>query len=266
MLQFNMAELRGAVRLSGLKSIIPAAAFAFGVAAASASHADAVFLQSASMNTSYTAHIYSPPYPSSGYSDEYVYLAPIVFTAYDGVGATGDAYNLLAFCVDIFHNIGLGTINLQYDDTQALTSNSADPGTALTGAQKLQVGRLVNYGTLLYGSGASNETAKLAGLQGAIWQVINPTYTVKSFDGLVDGYIASYADALNYNSAISDLGPVSSKITFITETGKYGTSSAHQSFAFAAAPEPGSWALMILGFGGAGAMLRRSRRQGALAA
>lgn len=31
-------------------------------------------------------------------------------------------------------------------------------------------------------------------------------------------------------------------------------------FSFAVVPEPGTWALMILGFGGAGAMLRRSRR------
>ena len=260
MMQFNTSELRGALSLGGLKSVIPALALAAGLATASAGHAESIFLQSATMNTSYTAHIYSPPYPSAGYTDQYVYLAPMQFTAYDGVGPVGDSNNLLAFCVDIFHHIGLGAVNLQYDDTQPFTSDSASPSTALTGAQKVQVGRLVNYGSLLFGSGATDEAAKLAGLQGAIWQVINPTYTITSFNGLVDGYMASYANALTYNAAIGDLGPVSSKITFITETGKYGASGAHQSFAFAAAPEPGTWALMILGFGGAGAMLRRSRR------
>jgi hypothetical protein len=33
-------------------------------------------------------------------------------------------------------------------------------------------------------------------------------------------------------------------------------------FSFNAVPEPGTWALMIMGFGGVGAMLRSRRRQG----
>jgi hypothetical protein len=37
-------------------------------------------------------------------------------------------------------------------------------------------------------------------------------------------------------------------------------------FQFAAVPEPSSWALMIMGFGGAGAMLRRRRQVAAVAA
>ncbi|MBU1375470.1 MAG: hypothetical protein KKE02_08040 [Alphaproteobacteria bacterium] len=245
--------------LGALKAAVPAMAFAFGLAAASAGHAESIFLQTASMNTTYTAHIYSAPYPSAGYSDEYVYLAPMTFTAYDGVGATGDAYSLLAFCVDIFHNISLGNINLQYDDTQPLASNSGSPSTPLTGAQLTQVGKLVNYGQVVYGSADADKVAKLAGLQGAIWQVINPTYTVKSFNGAVDGYIGSYSDALTYGAAIADHGPVGSSLTFITETGKYGTADAHQSFAFAPAPEPGVWMLLIAGFGMTGAALRRSR-------
>lgn len=40
----------------------------------------------------------------------------------------------------------------------------------------------------------------------------------------------------------------------------YFSVSEFQGFGVAAAPEPGAWALMILGFGGAGAALRRRRR------
>jgi len=244
-----------------LKAAVPALAFAFGLAAASASHADSIFLQNASMDTTYTAHIYGAPYPNPGYTDEYVYLAPIVFTAFDGVGAVGSSYDVLGFCVDIFHNIGLGNINLQYDDEQTLTTNSGSPATALTSDQITQVGKLVNYGQLVYGGADADKAVRLAGLQGAIWQVLNPTYTVKSFNAAVDSYISSYSNALNYSTAIADHGPVSSNITFITETGKYGTAAAHQSFALAApAPEPHVWLLMIAGFGMTGAMLRRSRR------
>ncbi len=261
MFQSNDVQAHRGPVLGALKFAAPAMAFALGIAAASASQADAIFLQSASMNQTYTAHIYSQPYPNPGYTDQYVYLAPMVFTAYDGVGPTGDSTSLLAFCVDIFHNIGLGTVNLQYDDTQPFASNSGSPATLLTSAQKVQVGRLANYGQLVYTGSDADKVQRLAALQGAIWKVINPTYTVRSFNATVDNYIGAYSNALTYTSAIADHGPVSSKLTFITETGKYGTKSAHQSFVFGAAPEPGTWALMLVGFGAAGGMLRRSRQR-----
>ncbi len=76
------------------------------VALASPGQATQYFLQSDTMNTSRTAHINGP----SGFH-EYVYIAPIQFTAFEGVSATGDAMSLLAFCVDIYHDISLGTLN-----------------------------------------------------------------------------------------------------------------------------------------------------------
>lgn len=249
--------------VGAFKSFLPAAALACGLALASPGHATQFFLQSDSMNTSRTANIDGP----AGFH-EYTYLGPISFTAFEGVAATGPSFNILAFCVDIFHNIGLGTLNLKYDDNYDLTSNSkyqtATPfagGTALTAGQQLQVGRLVNYGTLVAENAANNtdKVNKLAGLQGAIWQVINPGYAVTTGNAQVTGYISAYTGA-NYFANLSGYGPVRSEITFITETGKYGTNAAHQSFAFgSSAPEPASWALMIGGFAMMGAMLRRRR-------
>jgi hypothetical protein len=90
--------------------------------------------------------------------------------------------------------------------------------------------------------------------------VINPTYTVASSNGSVNTLIGQYAGA-GYNSLLTGHGHVHSGITFISETGKYGTKSARQSFAFAAVPEPATWALLIGGFAMAGAALRRSRQQ-----
>ena len=181
--------------------------------------------------------------------------------------AVGAPFNFLGFCVDIYHSISLGTLNLRYDDNYELTTNSQYTtltpfagGTALTGSQKTQVGRLVNYGTLLYNNApnTSDTVNRLAALQGAIWQVINPGYTVASSTAAVNGYIAAYSGA-NYQANLTGYGPVGGSITFITETGKYGTSLARQSFAFAAVPEPATWALMIGGFGLMGAVLRRRR-------
>lgn len=254
---------------AALKTAAPAIALACGLAAAAPSQAADIFLQSDTMNTSRTAHIYGP-----GGFDEHTYIGPIQFTAFEGTSATGDSFSILAFCVDIFHNIGLGSLNLQYNDDYDLTTNSkyttSTPfagATALSQTQITQVGRLVNYGQLLFDNAPSNTDTvnRLAGLQGAIWQVINPGYSVVSGNSGVNSYIADYTGA-NYASHLTDYGAVSDAITFITETNKYGTKSAHQSFAYAAAvPEPATWVAMIAGFGLAGAALRRSRRQLALA-
>ena len=205
---------------SFLKGAAPAAAFACALAAAAPGQAAEFFLQSATMDTSRTAVISGPGVNSN------VYIGPLKFTAYEGTSAVGDSFEFLGFCVDIYHSIGLGTLNLKYDDNYDLETNSkyqtptpfAPGATLLTGPQILQVGRLVNY---------------------------------------------AYSGA-GYSTFLTGHGQVHSNVTFITETGKYGTKFAHQSFAIAAIPEPTTWALMIGGFGLAGAALRR--RRGAIAA
>ena len=251
---------------SFLKSVLPAAAFACSLALANPGHATAYFLQSDSMNTSRTAHIYGP-----GGFDVNAYIGPVKFTAFEGTGATpqtgalGGALDLIGFCVDIFHDIGLGALNLKYDDTYDLATDSKyltttpfSGGTALSSDQITQVGRLVNYGSLLYANGpnTADTVNRLAGLQGAIWQVVNPGYSVVSSTAAVNGYITNYS-AAGYSASLTGYGPVNSDLLFLTETGKYGTKAAHQSFAFGAAPapEPGTWSLMIIGFGLMGAMV-----------
>ena len=251
-----------------LKAALSGAAFACALAAAAPSHATQYFLQSATMDTSRTATIVGPG------MNAHVYAGPIKFTAYEGTSAVGPSFDIVGFCVDIFHSISLGTINLKYDDTYQLTTDSkyltntpfgGGAETPLSAAQKLQVGRLVNYGTLVFNQAptSSAKSSTLAALQGAIWQVINPTYTVASSNSVVNTQIGQFAGS-GYNGFLTGHGQVNSGITFITETGKYGTKSARQSFAFAsnggaAIPEPATWALMIGGFAMAGAALRRSR-------
>jgi len=67
------------------------------------------------------------------------------------------------------------------------------------------------------------------------------------------------------HASLTGYGPVSSNITFITETGKYGKLSAHQSFALAGVPEPATWAMMIAGFGAVGGAMRRRAARPVLA-
>lgn len=253
---------------TAVRGAVAATVMTLSLAAASPGHATQYFLQNSSMNTSRTAHINGP-----NNFHAYTYIAPIKFVTYEGTGATpqtgatSGAFDMLAFCVDIFHSISLGNVNLKYDDQYDLTTNSkyltSTPfvgATVLSGGQKLQVGRLVNYGTLLFNQAPSSadKVNKLAGLQGAIWQVINPGYSVVSSTAGVNSYTSTYSSA-NYLASLTGYGHVNSGITFITETGKYGTNRARQSFAVAAVPEPATWAVMIMGFGMAGAMLRRRR-------
>ena len=258
-----------------IKLAIPALALAGSLAMAGPGHAAQFFLQKASMNTSRIGYIGGPA------TNEYTYMAPVKFKTYMGTGATprtgatSSAFDMVGFCVDIFHNIHLGTINLKYDTNYDLTTNSkyltSTPfvgATPLSNTQRLQVARLVNYGTLIYNSSGavtSDKLNRMSAVQGAIWKVINPTYSVYStwnsnaINTAVNGYINSYSGS-NYQANLTGYGQVHGKVTFISETGKYGKSSAHQSFAIAQVPEPATWTIMILGFGLTGAMLRRSRK------
>ena len=258
-----------------IKLAIPALALAGSLTLAGPGHAAQFFLQKASMNTSRIGYIGGPS------TNEYTYMAPVKFTTYLGTGATprtgatSSAFDMVGFCVDIFHNINLGTINLKYDtrydlttDSKYLTSTPFVGATPLSNSQRLQVARLVNYGTLIYNSSGAVTADKLnrmSAVQGAIWKVINPTYSVSStsnstaINTAVNGYISSYSGS-NYQASLTGYGQVHGAMTFISETGKYGKNSAHQSFAIAEVPEPATWAIMILGFGLTGAMLRRARR------
>jgi hypothetical protein len=251
-----------------IRGALAAMTLAMSLAAAGPGQAAQYFLQNSSMNTSRTANIDGP----NGYH-AYTYIAPIKFRTYEGTGATPQTgatsgpFDMVAFCVDIFHGIGLGNVNLKYDDSYDLTTNSKYQSntpfvgaTLLTAQQRLQVGRLVNYGTLVFNQAPNSidKTNRLAGLQGAIWQVINPGYSVVSSTAGVNAFTATFTGA-NYAANLTGYGHVHSGIKFITETGKYGTNRAHQSFAVAAVPEPATWAVMITGFGMAGAALRRRR-------
>jgi hypothetical protein len=228
------------------------AAMALALCTAPAAHAANYFLQSATIDWTYTATISGP-----GYTTETAVLAPIHFTAYQGVGPVGPSFDLMAFCVDVYHNISVGTLNLQYDDTQPFTDNSDSPvWQPISVFQQELVGKLVHFGAHLQTSSDANRLAKLAAVQGAIWQVVNPNLTVDSSSALVDGYIADYT----LGDDIGQFGPLSKDLTFISETGKYHTDAARQAFAFAAVPEPQAWLLMIGGFAVAGAALRRTHR------
>lgn len=196
-----------------------------------------------------------------------VYAGPFLFDGTYGVG--GETFtDILAFCVDIYHHISTGNYapDLVYTDTIPLTFDSNAGGqanhwsgpTGFNSTSLARIGQLVNYGTLSFEDATLTGIARdkrLAAVQGAIWQVASGrNVTGDGLDATIDNLSAGQFG--------SDYGTIDAKFTFITPQGLYPTSRGTQSFAFAApAPEPGTWALLILGFGLTGAALRRSRQQ-----
>ncbi len=245
-----------------MKVAAAGAAFAVSMAVSSVAHATQYFLHGLTMDLSNVAAITpndDPDHPL------YAVMAPVRFTANYGSTASGDTFDFVAWCVDIFHEIQLSDVNLSYDDSNALTTNSryTDPtlppsflgATGLDQVTQIdQVAKLVQFGTDLYGSADPDRIDKMAAVQGAIWQVINPNYTVSVAYGNAGSYLAAFSAP----SFLSDR-PVP-QFMMISETGRYGSAIARQAFAITVmVPEPGTWALLIFGFGLTGAALRRRR-------
>jgi hypothetical protein len=75
----------------------------------------------------------------------------------------------------------------------------------------------------------------------------------------------SFVD-LFYNATVNNTFSVNLTLTGVPSAGTISVNETIQQGAgFSAAPEPASWAMMLVGFGGLGAMLRRTRRTAAAA-
>ena len=233
--------------LSGVvKAALPAAILATSAAAAWPTSAAEIFLRSLSMDTSHVVNIAGAP--GGGYPNlsENAYSSLMIFQANNGVGPQTPTFELLAFCIDIFDNIGLGAVNNQYHTDVLSQDGRGDP---LSPGQIQQISGLVNLGTHLYKVGDPDLSNRLAGVQGAIWRIENPLYAISS-GGTVGGYIDSYtALAPKLHGSIYTI---------------YPDAANSQGFGVGV-PEPAAWTLMLLGFGGLGAALRRRRTHTRLA-
>ncbi|MBX3484732.1 PEPxxWA-CTERM sorting domain-containing protein [Phenylobacterium sp.] len=242
------------------------------VAATPASATQTIYVEQATMNTTFQANI-------SGVGA--VYSNGVTFRVNDlGTAATYNYadYYIYGFCIDIFHQITINTtLNYTYtstygDSDQPLYTNYGPtaPDNELSDAQILAITNLVDTGWLLHQADPSGADTlmRTAAIQAAIWQVANPTRTVTVRNNNLDaGQYAQYQSYFNDYVAgnYTVLADANDRVYTITDQGN----PAHQTFAIGwpidGVPEPGTWALMILGFGAAGAMLRRQRKIAAAA-
>lgn len=268
-----------------LKAILAAGAAAASLAVmATPASAASIFLDKGEMFTPAQATISAPA--AAHYSTVTAWDGPVLFTANYGTVASANTFNFLGFCVDVFDDINVGvnspsTLNLAYHDGP-LVDNGEHGATqaaafmSLSTTQKTQISALVNFGTNLWNTDTITDSThmnmsntlinQLGGIQGAIWQIENPTFTIV-------GNTSPYGGAGNATAVTTYINTYSSAPFLNTlSTGHIdvvfsdSTNPVHQAFAFATdVPEPSTWAMMIAGFGGVGAMLRRRRKVAAFA-
>jgi hypothetical protein len=178
-----------------------------------------------------------------------VYEAPDILTAsFDG----GPSEQLLVFCVDIFHFFDpANTPPVTYQTGLLKTDSSgvnSGTGVALSPLISGEIGYLASLGNV--GSSA----ADLAGIQGAIWlteysglTLTGGSSQVAHFQTLGAAWAGAHASNTTYADAI------------------YSVGGNTQGFVLGGVPEPATWAMMLAGFGGLGAMLRRRRQVAATA-
>jgi hypothetical protein len=262
--------VNGKMMQRGLKALSVAAVGAAAMALATPASATAIYLDKGEMfNPVSVAFLNNPGNSYPTHSS--VLAAPILFTANFGTTASATTFTFLGFCVDIFDTISPGinvpaNINQAYQ-TDTLTDNNGTGSTFHTIDATLlaKINTLVTFGTALWNTDTLTDPShnvsptlanQLAAVQGAIWELENPGLNVDG-SSAVDALITTYESASFFSSHST------SKLTVIVDS---GGSPLHQSFAFATnVPEPSTWAMMIAGFGGVGAMMRRRRKQAVFA-
>jgi hypothetical protein len=211
-------------------------ATAFAVTTAAASHASAateVYVQSVSEYAFTKVTVTGPG----------IFKVPDATAfniAYNFGVAPGDpTFTAWGFCIDLFTGVNVPTQYHIGDLTGLLSQPQID-----------QIYGLAAFGSNLIKVGAPDLANKLAGIQGAIWAIEYPTFTVTGNTTAINNYVQAYiaqAPSLHGNAYV-----------LLSDDGK------SQGFVIGV-PEPATWAMMIMGFGAVG-MVMRSRRRLALAA
>jgi hypothetical protein len=156
-------------------------------------------------------------------------------------------YQLPVWCVDIFHDIYLGSSGFQFSVGVLSTDNSAGTANApapLTTAQITEIVDLASYGNALMQSNPTNHTSVL--VQAAIWTAeynnnSGNTLTVSGGDITAPEIAAMIADAVSYGGSGGQL---------------ISLNGVQQQVFDAPVPEPATLGLMAVSLLGIGAVRR----------
>lgn len=172
-------------------------------------------------------------------------------TAVPGVNTTE-----LVFCVDLQHIIYVTSYDPALDFTTGFVEFTG-AGAPVSAPISNEIGQLADFGRLLYATHATNYAEQLVAVQGAIWSLEYGVGGARatSTNTTVDDQIVQLLKVQDNGGGLAN--------SLISHTP--GSTLGVQNMTTGGVPEPTAWALMISGFGMAGAVLRRKRSAAATA-
>ena len=172
------------------------------------------------------------------------------------VNGVGPNLTILTFCMDLFHDINSGAQNITYN-IGGITGNNSDSlgGAPLSSAQADNMSGLARLGYQFYASNDPDWINKDYAIQGAIWANEYSTpgnpFTVSFSDPTVESYLTTFL-AMTF-------GPP--PLRGLHSTNAQGLIDVQSLIPTnLGVPEPSTWAMMLVGFGGLGAAMRARRK------
>lgn len=235
------------------KQRITALGFGLGLVLGAAQASASVTITSGGIDSSVGSEIGTVNYSSPSKSfNETTYIGRISLSGQNpaGVNATWQS-----FCVDLFTDLGPGTYQVQ---TVAAALN-------LSSTKISQLSALLQHAQTMVTDQTTSAAAQLA-----IWEILydssgnyNVTNGVFSVTGVSQNAIDYANTALQYVSNGTWTTSGTFDMAVLTSSGQQGQivygSQATALFAASAVPEPGSWLMMIVGFGAMGMVMRRGK-------
>jgi PEP-CTERM motif len=168
-----------------------------------------------------------------------VYLGQAYFTA--DVGGKTETFG--AYCVDFYHDITLGGLDLPYAYSKLYTYSDgvlSGTGSLMNLSMAEEIGSLASYGL------RSNDAITKDAVQALIWEDMGANLTGFGANGAAIQNEITYLQTLDLSSNIRP-------------DAIYAANGLTQGFT-TGVPEPSTWAMMLVGLLGLGAALRATRR------